>query len=604
MIAALLLAASLATPVVLDTDIGGDYDDVGALALLHKLADRGECDIKAVAVCNLMERSVPMVELLNRHYGRPEIPIGVTKSNYAKHIGLSHDWSKTLVDKYPHPRYARSADAPDAVSVYRKVLEEADDGSLVICAIGFMTNLAELMRDPDVKTLVSRKVKRLVSMAGCERRGREFNLYCDFESAKLVLTEWPTPIVFSPFELGNAVITGKHIMRLEGESPIKDAFVRPRMSWDETAVWLAVRGCGDSYRTARGRMMPVAGTDETEFQVVANGPHEMASANKTPEALAEELERLMIEPSHGISADKIRVRDPFILADEKTKTYYLYNTTTLDDEGRPGVNVYTSRDLKGWFGPRRVMTAPEWVKRVWAPEVHVFKGAYYMFVTLKEAYNPAHPVVLQGPEGWDPGLSGEWASSHWTYVFRSARPEGPFEMISEGPVTPKEWVGLDGTLAVQDGKPYLVFTHDWAQIADGTIELAPLREDLSGRSGPPTTLFRASEVAPGTRRGVTDGPFVYRSKKSGKLFITWSTQNPTRKLGTGYCVVATESASGRIEGPWRNHTVIYDENGGHGMIFEDFEGNLRFALHGPNTWGAERLKLYDFEDDGERISIR
>jgi len=604
MIASLLLAASLAMPIVLDTDIGGDYDDVGAIALLHKLADHGECEIKAVTVCNLMERSVPMVEVLNRYYGRPDVPIGVTKSNYAKHIGLKSGWSKTLVEKYPHPVYARSADAPDAVEVYRRVLESAADYSLVICSIGFFTNLAELLRDPELKALVAKKVKRLVSMAGCEKRGREFNVFCDYESAKTVLADWPTPIVFSPFELGNAIMTGSRIARLEGDHPLKDAFIRERMSWDETAVWLAVRGCGDSYRTERGKMIPVPGTDETEFVVATDGPHEMTFVKKSPRELADELEQLMIEPSCGLSADQIRVRDPFVLADPKSRTYYLYNTTTLGESEEPGVSVYTSRDLKSWFGPKRVMTAPQWVKWVWAPEVHEYHGAYYMFATLKESYNPAHPVSLQGPEGWNPGLTGDWASWHWTYVFKADKPDGPFAMVSDGPITPKDWVGLDGTLAVQDGKPYLVFTHDWAQIADGTVELAPLKDDLSGLAGPPTTLFRASVLAPGTRRGVTDGPFVYRSEKSGRLFITWSTQNPRRKAGTGYCVVASESESGRIEGPWKKHRIIHDENGGHGMIFRDFEGRLRFVLHRPNTWERERLHLFEFNDDGESIAIR
>ena len=299
-------------------------------------------------------------------------------------------------------------------------------------------------------------------------------------------------------------------------------------------------------------------------------------------------------------ASEFRVRDPFVVRVDDV--YYLYNSTTLG-EGAPGVSVRTSRDLVEWSQPQRVMDAPSWVKWVWAPEVHKYNGAYYMLVTLKAPPDPANPVKLLGPEGWKPDLNDP--SWHWTYSFRADRPEGPFKMVSKGPLTPKEWVGLDGTLAIQDGKPYLVFTHDWAQIADGTIELAPLKDDLSALAGPPKTLFRASCVAPGTVRGVTDGPFVYRSR-TGKLFITWSTHNPEklRKGERGYCVVASESASGRLEGPWGNHRIIFDENGGHGMVFETVSGERKFTIHHPEIGGQERTTFLDFIDDGDSISIR
>ena len=314
----------------------------------------------------------------------------------------------------------------------------------------------------------------------------------------------------------------------------------------------------------------------------------------------------------GLSAEMrtadFRIRDPFVLTDAKTKTYYLYGAEHYLGEkcDETGVSVRKSADLKTWSEPQHVMSAPKGIQCVWAPEVHEYRGAYYMFATLKEYPDPKRPLVMMGPTpDWSSNMTGLWKSWHAVWIFRAERPEGPFLPVSGKPVTPPGWIALDGTLAVQDGKPYLVFTHDWAQVADGTIELAPLTDDLSALAAPPKTLFRASTVAPGTLKGVTDGPFVYRSGKSGKLFITWSTHNPAKlkmKQG-GYCVVSSESASGRLEGPWINHRIIFDANGGHGMTFRALDGSRKFTLHNPELWGSEHLAIYDFTDDGERIGI-
>lgn len=313
----------------------------------------------------------------------------------------------------------------------------------------------------------------------------------------------------------------------------------------------------------------------------------------------------------GELSGDFRIRDPFVVTDHAAGKYYLYSSTSsaygkdppVSPQFPVGVQVRTSTDLKNWSEPRLCMEAPKWAGFVWAPEVHAYQGAYYMFATLKRPDPRDPPVEMMGPtKEWNDAHRYRF-SWHGTYVFKSARPEGPFVLHADEPLTPKNWMGLDGTLAVQDGKPYFVFTHDWAQIADGTVELAPFKPDLSGLAGPPKTLFRASAVSPGTLRGVTDGPFVYRSPKSGKLFITWSTHNPKKKLGSAYCVVASESESGRLEGPWKKHRIIFDENGGHGMIFKTLEGELMFALHRPEVVGEERARFYRFTDDGEKLSI-
>ena len=300
-----------------------------------------------------------------------------------------------------------------------------------------------------------------------------------------------------------------------------------------------------------------------------------------------------------LTSRDIRIRDPFIYAEARTKTYYMYaqSGNRLNSDYK-GVEVYTSRDLVNWTTPQRVLTLPneEEIKDVWAPEVHEYKGSYYLLVTLSfnRLLSENKPVdEANWPEMYERG----------TYIYRAESPAGPICPLKNTSHTPADWMALDGTLFVEDDIPYLVFCHEWVQIIDGTINLIQLNDDLSGPVGNPEILFRGSD-APGAKTGprqrkVTDGCFLYRSPTSRKLFMIWSTFLP----GSGYCVVLTESRSGQIRGPWINHRPIFKEDGGHGMLFRSFDGRLIMALHRPNQRGMERLYLYTVVDNGDTLEI-
>ncbi len=295
----------------------------------------------------------------------------------------------------------------------------------------------------------------------------------------------------------------------------------------------------------------------------------------------------------------IRIRDPFIYADAKTKTYYMYaQSANRENSGFLGVEAYTSKDLINWFPPQPVLTLPDDadIQSVWAPEVHEYNGSFYLFVTLtfRRTLTAKKPVEAD-----------TWPQMHerGTYIYRADSPAGPFKPLKDTSHTPSDWMALDGTLFVEDGTPYMVFCHEWVQRIDGTMDVVQLTDDLSDTVGEPSLLFKASD-APGARAGlkegkVTDGCFLYRNPKSGKLFMIWSTFIP----GDGYCVILTKSQSGKIKGPWSDQRPIYKKNGGHGMLFTSFDGRLMMALHQPNTGGKERLHLYDVADNGETLEI-
>jgi pyrimidine-specific ribonucleoside hydrolase len=257
--------------IIFDTDLGPDYDDVGALAFLHAMADSGRAEILATVASNKHPLVAPSVEVLNTYFGRPSIPLGAPRSDGVS-LGSSQHWADSIVAKYRHT-LSSTSEAMDAVAVYRKILSAQPDKSVTIVTVGFLTNLNNLLRSkPDSLSpmngsdLVASKVKILVSMAGRFPEGREFNIYEDSVSSKYVYETWPGEIIFTGFEIGWEIRTGLRLIKSEiKNSPVRDVFrisiplseedKNGRMSWDETAVLIGVYGTEGFFNTARGKII-------------------------------------------------------------------------------------------------------------------------------------------------------------------------------------------------------------------------------------------------------------------------------------------------------------------------------------------------------------
>ena len=284
-----------------------------------------------------------------------------------------------------------------------------------------------------------------------------------------------------------------------------------------------------------------------------------------------------------------RIRDPFVLVDGGK--YYLYESKPWS--GGNGVQVRVSDDLDGWSPKTPAMTLPKElnVSAVWAPEVHKYKGRYYMFVTLTQPKGTRPvKVIKKGCE--------HMHTPRGTWAFVADSPMGPFKPTKMGPVPPADHMTLDGTLYVEDGKPYMVYCHEWCQMGNGTVEYAPLTADFSSLETEPVKLLDARSAMPGAA-SVTDGVFFYRSEKSGRLYMIWSNMIS----GHGYTVLVRHSLSGKIAGPWSKDSLLLGKDGGHAMIFKDLEGKLRITLHRPNRSPHERMRLFYVNDDGERLTV-
>lgn len=288
--------------------------------------------------------------------------------------------------------------------------------------------------------------------------------------------------------------------------------------------------------------------------------------------------------------EQIQMRDPFVLRHDDEGEYYLYGSTDPDIWYSPGIgfDVYRGKDLVNWEGPFPAFRPPAgfWSdKNFWAPEVHEYKGRYYMFATFKA------PGVCRG-----------------TQILVADHPLGPFVPHSDGPVTPRDWECLDGTLLVDgDGTPWMVFCHEWVQIKDGTVCALPLSPELDRAVGEPIVLFAAGDAAwvepvESPRHGtgyVTDGPFAYRAK-NGELLLLWSSFR-----GGRYAQAIARSRSGRLTGPWElDPEPLFENDGGHGMLFHTFDNRIMLALHTPNKTPHERPIFIELQEDDGRLTVK
>ena len=133
---------------------------------------------------------------------------------------------------------------------------------------------------------------------------------------------------------------------------------------------------------------------------------------------------------------------------------------------------------------------------------------------------------------------------------------------------------------------------------DGAVCAVELTDDLKQAAGEPAELFRASSAKPFVRKYcgthyVTDGPFLIRTDDQ-KLHMLWSTYGEN-----GYVQALAHSDNHEIDGIWRSdETLLFDRDGGHGMIFRKLDGGYCLSLHYPNTFGSEHPCFIPLEYSG------
>ena len=317
-------AARAPVRLIFDTDMAEDVDDVGALAVIHALADRGECELLGVMVCARNEAVGPCADAINTWYGRPNVPIG-----YQHHLRNGYPqpnpgdtpskYAAQVAAAFPHD-LQRSSDAPEAALLYRRLLAAQPDGSVTIVSVGFLNNLRDLLDTPkdavsdlDGEALVKRKVRQWVCMGGRFPQGQfpdgngEYNVMYDTTASIRAIHDWPTPVVFSGFEIGVRIMAGGRLASLTGANPVQLAYRLytgggPRESWDLTAVLYAIRGAGDLWTLSEPGLCLMRNRVPHGFNewILAPGRHHRYLVEKAaPDQVGRLLDDLLVTPPRG-----------------------------------------------------------------------------------------------------------------------------------------------------------------------------------------------------------------------------------------------------------------------------------------------------------------
>ena len=256
--------------IIFDTDIGGDCDDAGALAMTHRLCDMGEAELIAVTGCYESPYVAGCIDAINTYYGR-RVPVGVNYGTPAYPDTYTSALCNEFKSAYPAEKYD-SVKPEDAVRVIRRALAAAEDNSVTLVATGPLSTLARLVKSgaDDIspisgEELIARKVLRTVVMGGRffgtwpmpvmlgdQASVREYNIYSDIPAAQTVCDMWPGELVFSSFEIGLWTVTMReYTAKAPKDDPVRRAYEifeaipgnneRGRQSWDHTAMLYAIR---------------------------------------------------------------------------------------------------------------------------------------------------------------------------------------------------------------------------------------------------------------------------------------------------------------------------------------------------------------------------
>jgi purine nucleosidase len=292
--------------IILDTDMESDVDDVGALAMLHALADFGETEILGVIVCAKNPWSLLCADRINTYFNRPDIPLGQLKGPGVDRESL---YARQIAEEFPGTLQS-SEDAPDAISQYRRILASQSDSSVIILSIGYLTNLRDLvLSGPDRisvlngRDLVEQKVRLWVCMGGQFPDGREANIRWDTPASIEAIDNWPTEIIFSGWEIG-LMDTGDQITDLPESNPVRrsyELFDRiPHKNWDQVAGLYAVRGLDNGpaseywQLSEPGKIVIESAEGRNEWEESPEGSHRYLIQVGSDEDIAREIDALMM----------------------------------------------------------------------------------------------------------------------------------------------------------------------------------------------------------------------------------------------------------------------------------------------------------------------
>jgi hypothetical protein len=284
-----------AIPVIFETDLTLDVDDVGALAVLHGMQTEGHVKLLGVCYNEVHPLAPDAIDAINTYYNRGEIPIGIYRKDLIEpdpsdYYSLGYDFD---VDDMVHDPFDNMV--TDAVALYKHLLKNQADNSVVIISVGFLNNLHDLLLDTEGLELVKTKVRLLAVMGGLHNDGFNFVRHELAKQTEYVLENWPGPLVTT--HVGGDMITGETLTSSTPvNNPVRRAFELEwhqgpdvgRSSWDEVTTLYAIFGTKFFTEEWEG-----AGSLKNGYSWNFSRGHRGYAAPKNNKEVEDEIERLM-----------------------------------------------------------------------------------------------------------------------------------------------------------------------------------------------------------------------------------------------------------------------------------------------------------------------
>ena len=303
-------------------------------------------------------------------------------------------------------------------------------------------------------------------------------------------------------------------------------------------------------------------------------------------------------PARTVAIDTMELRDPFVYFDKRENTYYMTGTVG---------NVWTSKNLRLWEGPYNVLQLDTtmWMGAnpvIWAPEIHEFNKKFYYMATFTRP-----DVIIDKVAGRDiPRRSCQ--------LFVADNIKGPYKPIqAERPLLRADQPSLDATFCSDElGAGYIIYSHEWIQNWDGTVQIIRLTDDFAKQMGEPYVMFTASQnpwssgvdsLGNKSFCPVMDGPFLFDTDglELGILFSTYI--DGEYAVGVAY----TEKNHG-LNGPWHiEPEPLLRDNNGHPMMFNTFDGTLVMAVHKDTVINNRRTsgpRFIEMDDQFDKLKIK
>ncbi|MFO8000223.1 MAG: nucleoside hydrolase [Marinilabilia sp.] len=319
------------TKILFDTDFGSDADDLGALAMLHGFQQTGEADLLGVMIWSTEKFVVPAVDAVNRYYGHPDVPVGIRPGD--PHHS-EWNYNKPIADQLPWE--LKNDDVPDVTTLYRKILSAEEDSSVTLITVGPLMNIKLLLESgPDEyselpgKELFHNKIKEMVVMGGQYPEGeQEWNFWGEMKGVtQFVFDKIEVPVVFSGYEIGEAIRSGAVFNEISKDSPLyigfkhfsehapwmKDNYrgkILDNATFDQTAVLYAVRGgVGRYWEKIRGGYNKIDEDGNNRWVEGDETNQSYLRLIEDPEKMTLLIEKLMLKPEPESYGENLQIRE-------------------------------------------------------------------------------------------------------------------------------------------------------------------------------------------------------------------------------------------------------------------------------------------------------